>query len=111
MYSESFEGVKVDFDDAKENMALREWMRQDQKVCGILTFRMLGTTLDARRHYEEVMSRGGYSALAIVVTNPVTRMIANFSVGFVRPKAPVKVFASMDDAKCWVEGLRERGVF
>jgi len=48
-------------------------------------------------------------AVAIIVSSPVSRVIANFFIGFNKPKRPVRIFNSVDEAKKWFRELDKSG--
>jgi len=42
-------------------------------------------------------------AMAIIITSPVSKMIANLFFGLKPPKYPAKMFTSVEDAREWVK--------
>ena len=42
------------------------------------------------------------SAAALIVSNPVSRILGNFYMGISKTKMPVRMFASSGDAKDWL---------
>ena len=108
LYAVSVDQAKVSLEDAKENMKLRHWMRQDKDVFTILELKLISTTIEARQYYQEVISKGGYLAVALVAKNPVAKVIASFALGFNKPKIsiPIAIFDDMDEAEAWITKLR-----
>ncbi len=47
------------------------------------------------------------SAVAILVGNPLSRMMGNFFMNVGRPKAPTRLFDSEDAAVAWLKGFLE----
>ena len=44
------------------------------------------------------------SAMALVVGNPLSRIVGNFLVGFNRPPFPTQLFTSVEQAHAWLIG-------
>lgn len=47
-----------------------------------------------------------YSAVALLVSNPIARILANFYLGLNKPDRPTRLFTSVDAAKEWARSFR-----
>lgn len=45
----------------------------------------------------------GLSALGIIISNPVTRMVGNFFVKFHQPEYPFRFFTNVEEATEWIK--------
>ena len=61
-----------------------------------------GGDIEARRHYRDPGMQTYSTAVAMVVTKPLARLIANFYTGLVRLPAPVKHFPDEKSALEWL---------
>lgn len=60
----------------------------------------------ARRVYADEMDPDLIFAAALVVSNPLSRAIASFFLGFARPRFPTRMFEGMDPALAWLDTQR-----
>lgn len=61
-----------------------------------------GVSKEARQLAKSKKYMYVYKAVAIVVGNPLTRMLSSFFIGFSEPGFPVKIFDSEVDARTWL---------
>jgi hypothetical protein len=61
-----------------------------------------GATPEARAWGERAPFTELVTAHAMVVSSPVTRVLASFFLAFNRPPIPTKIFADREDAKAWL---------
>jgi hypothetical protein len=61
-----------------------------------------GLDRDARMHFQTF---DGASAVALIVSSSVSRVIANFFTGLSKPAIPIRVFDSNDTARTWLRTL------
>lgn len=69
-------------------------------VCG-----SVGVSKEARKLAKSKKYMYVYKAVAIVVGNVLTRMLASFFVGFSEPGFPVKIFDNKESAIKWLKTL------
>lgn len=66
-------------------------------------------TREARVHYSRQDQTPGRAvvnrAIAILVSSPLTRVIANFFVGLNRPRTPLRLFTSEERAVAWLRSF------
>ncbi len=58
-------------------------------------------TSEAKSRSAELTAR--HIAMAIVTSNPLTRLIANIYISFNKPKCPTKLFMQEDEAMEWLK--------
>jgi hypothetical protein len=59
-------------------------------------------TREARAHFAGDAVAEVVTRMALVVSSPLARAIGSFFLSFNRPKTPVKLFATVDEALVWV---------
>lgn len=102
-------GVEQSLADAREN--IEELM----KLTGYKPYPMLvdleGSSLsrDARNYYGSVEVRDRLLGLALLVTNPVARVLANLFIGMKQPATPTRLFTSEREAVEWLRSLPRKG--
>ncbi len=57
---------------------------------------------ESRDIYSSAEMGDTISAAALIVSNPVSRILGNFYMGISKTKMPVRMFASSSDAKDWL---------
>jgi hypothetical protein len=100
-------GEAVALEDAEEHIEVgralaagREYTLLLLDISGIHSI-----TREARVHYsrqDQTPGRVLNRAIAILVSSPLTRVIANFFVGLNRPRTPVRLFTSEEQAVDWL---------
>nr|WKN36832.1 hypothetical protein K4G66_31185 [Tunicatimonas sp. TK19036] len=60
-----------------------------------------------RTYFSSVEAGKDLIALAIILSNPVTRMIGNFFLKFHRPEYPFRFFTDLEQATLWIEEFTE----
>ncbi len=99
-----FENVHVNLEDAKELFARNEEL-SDGTTRPLLVI-VAGTrslSREARSHFSGKESVRLFSAVALLVESPLTRVISNFFIGLNKPLFPVKIFSSEKDALEWLK--------
>lgn len=56
----------------------------------------------ARKYYASEEVANGCLACAIIITNPISKIIGNFFMGLNKPYAPTKLFTSKETAIVWL---------
>ncbi len=57
------------------------------------------------RVFASAFADDNYEAVALVVGNPVSKLIGNFFIGLNKPQIPTQVFSSEEPAMAWLETL------
>tara|TARA_B110000908_G_C10198403_1_gene424114 strand:+ start:241 stop:615 length:375 start_codon:yes stop_codon:yes gene_type:complete len=63
---------------------------------------LIGVTKEARTMVSNPDMTKTHKAVAMLVSNPLTRLIASFFLGLNKPKFPIKSFTNSDDAILWL---------
>lgn len=63
---------------------------------------LIGVTKEARTMVSNPDMTKTHKAVAMLVNNPLTRLIASFFLGLNKPKFPIKSFTNSDDAILWL---------
>ena len=95
--------VKIDLEVA---MAATEFR---QKIVGNQVFPSIADISlvkqipkETRAYFSSVQAGEDLSALAVIIDNPVTRMMGNFFLKFHHPKYPFRFFTSQQEAMSWI---------
>ena len=102
--------------NAEMNLALaREHLKIHSKITGgkktpVLTDirTMKSIDRDARRHLSGEEAEKIHTALAILVTSPVSKVIGNFFIGINKPRFPSRMFNSKEKATEWLKVFLEQ---
>ena len=62
---------------------------------------------DTRTFFSSLEAGEDLLALAVILHNPVTRMMGNFFVKFYRPEYPFKFFTNLEEATEWIQEYAE----
>lgn len=60
-------------------------------------------TQECRRHFSSAEHALTYSRCALIVTNPISRIIGNFFLGFNKPVRPIRMFTSREEGLAWLK--------
>ena len=63
---------------------------------------LIGVTKEVRTMVSNPDMTKTHKAVAMLVSNPLTRLIASFFLGLNKPKFPIKSFTNSDDAILWL---------
>jgi hypothetical protein len=103
------EGTQT-IENAKENMAVCRQLTSGKKTPVLLDFSNLTSmTREARAYYASEESSSIVSAVAIVTTSVISKLIGNFFIGLNKAaEAPVKIFTNVNEAKGWLRQFIEK---
>lgn len=59
-------------------------------------------THDCRKHFASDEHAATFTKAALIVGNPVSRIIGNFFLGLNKPKKPTRIFNSIEDGINWL---------
>jgi hypothetical protein len=99
-------GVEQTLEDARNNIA--ELFRLTEGKPYPILVDLEGTSLarDVRTYYGGVEVRDKLRALALLVTNPVASVVANFFLGMKHHRTPTRMFTSEREAIEWLRAFR-----
>ncbi len=96
--------AEIDLATAKEATLIRQKVIGDRTVPSIADISMVKRVPKETREYFSSSQAGeDLSAIAVVISNPVTRTMGNFFLKFHQPKYPFKLFTNLDEATVWIK--------
>jgi len=66
---------------------------------------LITVSKESRGVYSSQESNNYFSAAALLVGNPVSRIIGNFYMGINKTAMPIKMFTDKDQAITWLKGF------
>lgn len=101
------EGSVDDLSTARANATFQnDYFRQRGPGVVLIFFdRMSSQDKDARRVYQSVPDPALMLASALIGGSLLSRAMGSFFLGLSKPKIPVKMFASLDDALPWARKI------
>lgn len=94
---------EIDLTTAQEATIMRQKVIGDRIVPSIADISVVKRVpKETREFFSSPQAGEDLSALAVVVSNPVTRTMGNFFLKFHQPKYPFKLFTSLDEATSWI---------
>jgi SpoIIAA-like len=102
----SLPGTGQTLDDAQELVAAVKHLSAGTSRPLMVDMReMKSQSRDARHYYTGSEAAGTIRAAALVIGSPLSRVIANFAMGFNQIHVPTKLFTSEEDALAWLQGF------
>jgi hypothetical protein len=106
MYTVGKANAEVNLEDAKENTRIIEEYYYGKKFPLFVDGRNVKSiSKEARDHFSLKGRESVINCFAMIVSSPLSRIIASFFIGINRPTVPVKMF---DDEKKAVEWLKKQ---
>jgi hypothetical protein len=102
-------GLKDDAESARINMEFQtNWARSRGTRCAVVVclYQLLSQDADSRRIYARGMDPKLFYAVALVVSNPISRAIGSFFIGLTKPGVPTQLVATIDEGIAWCESHR-----
>ncbi len=101
-----FENIEETLEDAIENIqALGDLVGDRLNVVFFDYSNVKSQTRECRQYYASEATARVVSATAILVTSALSRVIANFFMGFNKPKHPTRIFISEEEAVTWLKSF------
>jgi len=105
-----FPGAEVGLADAVENIALTGRLTQGRRLPAMIDLRAVRSqSADARAYLAGPDADAVSSAVALVVSSPLSRMVGNFYLGFNRPNVPTRLFNDEVAAVAWLRDFANAG--
>lgn len=106
--SEVKPGAEIGLKDAEQNtLFVREVSGSSLYPILVDLRRIKSISKEARDHFSMRGRKPGVTAIAMLVSSPVSRIIGNFFLGLNRPATPTRMFTSMEHAQEWALRHRE----
>jgi len=102
-------GLKDDAASARINMEFQtNWAMSRGTRCAVVVclFQLLSQDGEARRVYARGMDPKFFYAVALVVSNPISRAIGSFFIGLTKPGVPTRVVGTIDEGIAWCGSQR-----
>ena len=96
-------GCDQTLDDARANVAANREIGQGHPRPALIDMTQVkSTSFAAQRYYAGPEAHDFLTAAALVVANPLSRVLGNFVIGLKKSALPIRVFTSIDDAQTWL---------
>ena len=97
------QGAVENLDEAKENVDVAAKLIGDRKVPVLIDMSGMKEISQAARGYYAGDKPASYSiAQALITRSPISRLIGNFFLGLNKPRHPVRLFTSEQEAMAWL---------
>jgi len=106
LYTECFPNTVMTLEDGKESTRISAEMVNYQPLpllCDLTN--VVKMTQECRRHFAGPEHAETFSRCALIVTNPISRIIGNFFIGLNKPLKPTKLFTSKDEGLKWLNEI------
>lgn len=104
LHARTAPGSLVTLADARENLASLPDRPDHGKQLLMVDLRgMTGMTREARQFYASEEAAKALAAIALIVGSPLSRMIGSFFLGFNKPRMPLRLFTSEQQAVRWLK--------
>ncbi|MFN0200857.1 MAG: hypothetical protein ACKVTZ_05025 [Bacteroidia bacterium] len=101
-YIYSKPGVEHTLEDAQRQTKIVKEMFGNEKVFMIIDIRKsVPMGVEARNYYSSPEGSANCSAFCFLVDSPVSKVIANLFLTVLRPKLPLKMVSSVEEAISW----------
>ncbi len=99
-----FPGAELTLEDARDSMSAYLKLNLGKRRPLFVDIRNLKSfNREARQYYAGDEAANSASACALVVSSPVSRVLANFYLGISNPRLPTRMFSSGDEALEWLK--------
>ncbi len=102
--TECFPDTVMTLVDGKESTRISAEMVNDVPLpllCDLTN--VVKMSQDCRRHFSGPEHAKTFSKCALIVTNPVSRVIGNFFLGLNKPLKPTRLFTSREEGLWWLK--------
>jgi len=101
-------GSVVDLDAAKEEIAAYAGLCKNEARPILVDIRNVKSiTAEARSHLAGEEGAKVTRAVAMLIGNPLSKILGNFFLGLNKPSFPCKLFTSEQEALLWLRGFLE----
>ena len=109
IYAKIHAGAEQTLDDAKENLDVATKMAGG-KICPVLIDirAMKSISSEAREYYAGDKASQVLLACALLIGNPISKLIGNFFLTLHKPRMPTRLFTDEETALEWLEGFLKK---
>ena len=98
----------IDLPTAKIATAFRREVTGGKKIPAVADIsRVKHVDKSTRTFFASVEAGEDLTALAVILSNPVTRMMGNFFLKFHQPEYPFRFFTNLEQAMAWIEEVAD----
>lgn len=101
------DGVRFELDDAEEAVAAVQRLVPDRRTSVLVDMRRIQSqSREARAYFTGPEAVARLDGVALLVSSPVSRMIATFFLRFRQQPIPTRIFDDEAPARAWLRGIR-----
>ena len=101
--SETLPNIEFTLKDFEKNNEYRSDLIGQNQVCFLVDIRkMKNINYETREAARKEADSGRYLAIALLVGNSISKLIAGIALGFNKPKVPIKIFNNEEKAISWL---------
>ncbi len=107
IHVEVFPKAEITLKDAKEGMEITDKLLGNRESLLLVEMgEIKSISREARQFYTKSSKNDtNNKAVALVITNPVATVIANFFIGLNRPDVPIRLFVDKNKAARWLKKI------
>ena len=104
LHTDCFPNTEMTLEDGLESTRISSEMINHEPMpllCDLT--HVIRMTQDCRKHFAGEAHAKTFTKCALIVTNPISRIIGNFFLGLNKPLKPTRLFTSTDEALKWLK--------
>jgi len=102
LYANIVEKAVLDVSEVQENFDARKpLLNPERPIPTIIDITKIDRITKEGRALSSTLTEG-MSAIAIIISSGLSKIIGNYAIMINRPKVPTKLFNSVEDARMWV---------
>lgn len=99
-------GSEINADDARQNTEAVLELSEGRNYPILVDLREIKSiSKDARDHFAMRGRKPNVTAIAMLVSSPVSSIVGNFFLGLNKPTVPTRMFTSMKAAESWIKEI------
>lgn len=108
LFSQFQKGTELNLNGIKQSIELREKISQGQKQYWLYDITNLKTVTKEVRDYAEKYGQDNLNCTAVLVNSHVTKFMFNTYLKLNKPKFPMRVFSSKEEAVKWLQEIKTK---
>lgn len=104
LHTTVFPNTVMTLEDGKESTRISAEMVNNKPLpllCDLTN--VVKMTQECRRHFSGPEHAKTFSKAALIVTNPISKILGNFFLGLNKPTKPTRLFTNYDEALRWLK--------
>lgn len=103
LVSEILPDIDFTLEDLEKNNEYRHQLIGENQVCFLVDIRNIkSVNYETREAARKEAECGRYVAIALLVGNSISKLIAGIALGFNKPKVPLRIFDNQEKAISWL---------